>query len=90
MQANSSTNIQSSLTATDIGPRLSGNGRYAAFTTNQSLIGADANLATDIYVRDLQSGTISLASSATGSTAALTGVSSGASFSADGQAVALQ
>ncbi len=90
MQANSSTIIQSSLSATDIGPRLSGNGRYAAFTTNQALLGADANLATDIYVRDLQLGTISLASSATGSTAALTGISSGASFSADGQAVAFQ
>ncbi|MRV71889.1 DUF4214 domain-containing protein [Duganella sp. FT92W] len=90
MQANTSTIIQSSVTASDIGPRQSGNGRYAAFTTNQNLLGSDSNLATDVYVRDLQSGTISLASSATGSTAPLTGASSGAALSADGQTIAFQ
>lgn len=90
MQANTSTIIQSSVTASDIGPRQSGNGRYAAFTTNQNLLGSDSNLATDVYVRDLQSGTISLASSATGSTTPLTGASSGAALSADGQTIAFQ
>jgi len=90
MQANTSTIIQSNVTATDIGPRLSGNGRYAAFTTSQDLSGSDGNLATDVYVRDLQSGTISLASAATGGTAPLAGASSGASISADGQTIAFQ
>lgn len=90
MQANTSTIIQSSVSATDIGPRLSGNGRYAAFTTSQDLSGADGNLAADIYVRNLQTGALSLASAATGSNAPLAGASSGASLSADGQALAFQ
>lgn len=89
MQANTSTIIQSSVSATDIGPRLSGNGRYAAFTTSQDLTGADGNLATDIYVRNLQTGTVSLASAATGN-APLAGASSGASLSTDGQVLAFQ
>ncbi|MBY0241102.1 MAG: DUF4214 domain-containing protein [Burkholderiaceae bacterium] len=90
MQANTSTIIQSNVTATDIGPRLSGNGRYAAFTTNQDLSGADGNLATDVYLRNLQTGTVSLVSSAAGDTTPLTGASSGASVSADGQTIAFQ
>lgn len=90
MQANTSTIIQSNVTATDIGPRLSGNGLFAAFTTSQDLSGSDGNLATDIYVRNLQTGTVTLASSAAGGTAPLAGASSGASLSADGQTIAFQ
>ncbi|GAB2864998.1 hypothetical protein GCM10027277_37360 [Pseudoduganella ginsengisoli] len=90
MQANTSTIIQSSVSATDIGPRLSGNGRYAAFTTNQDLSGSDGNLASDVYVRDLQSNSISLVSSGAGSTAPLAGASSGVSLSTDGQTIAFQ
>lgn len=90
MQANTSTIIQSNVTATDIGPRLSGNGRYAVFSTSQDLSGSDGNLATDVYLRDLQTGTVSLASSAAGNTVPLAGASSGASLSADGQTIAFQ
>ena len=90
MQANTSTIIQSSVSATDIGPRLSGTGRYAAFTTNQNLSGSDSNPGTDVYVRNLQTGAVSLASTAAGATTPLAGASSGASLSTDGQTIAFQ
>lgn len=41
---------------------ISPNGRYVAFATVQSLLPADANSASDVYVYDLQSNTLNLAS----------------------------
>lgn len=44
-------------------PALSGDGRYAAFTSSATnLVAGDTNAATDIFVRDLQTGTTVLAS----------------------------
>jgi len=89
MQANTSTIIQSGISTADVAPRLSGNGRYVAFATPQALTGADANVASDIYVRDLQNGgALSLVSGTAG--APLTGASSGPSISTDGSLVAFQ
>lgn len=88
MQANTSTIIQSGISTADVSPRLSGNGRYVAFSTTQDLTGTDANVASDIYVRDLQSGTLSLASGASGTL--LAGASSNPSLSNDGSLLAFQ
>lgn len=45
------------------GPAISGNGRYIAFTSHaDNLVAGDNNLASDVFVRDLQTGTTALAS----------------------------
>jgi len=43
-------------------PVISGNGRYVAFHTNVALVPEDTNGLSDIYIRDLQEGTTTLAS----------------------------
>ncbi|HOX57811.1 MAG TPA: hypothetical protein P5205_06300 [Candidatus Paceibacterota bacterium] len=45
------------------GPAISGNGRYVAFTSHATnLVVGDNNRASDVFVRDLQTGTTTLAS----------------------------
>jgi VCBS repeat-containing protein len=46
-------------------PTISADGRYVAFMTNSSLVAGDNNFATDVYVRDVQSGTTTLVSPGT-------------------------
>lgn len=47
-------------------PVLNGDGRYVAFTTFAALIPDDQNESSDVYVRDLQAGTVSRVSEYTG------------------------
>lgn len=90
MLPNISSAVQTGISATDIGVRISASGRYAAFSSNQSLLSGDTTLNDgDIYLRDLQSTTLRLASTnSDGST--LLGVKTGASLSADGATVSFQ
>jgi len=45
------------------GPAISGDGRYVVFTSHaDNLVAGDNNLASDVFVRDLQAGTTTLAS----------------------------
>jgi RHS repeat-associated protein len=48
---------------------ISPNGRYVAFATVQSLLASDTNSASDVYVYDLQSNSLSLVSRTTGGAA---------------------
>ncbi len=71
-------------------PSISGDGRYVAFESIASnLVPGDTNGQYDIFVRDLQSGTTSRASVATGGTQA-TSDSFSPSISADGRYVAFE
>jgi Tol biopolymer transport system component len=74
-------------------PAISGNGRYVAFTTTATnLDAADTDAAiTDVYVRDLQAGTTTLVSRATGAAGAKgSGSSIFPSVSGDGRYVSFQ
>ncbi len=69
---------------------LSGDGRLVAFqSTATNLVAGDTNLAMDVFVRDLQAGTTSRVSVASGGAQA-DGPSESASISADGRFVAFQ
>ncbi len=71
-------------------PSLSGDGRYVAFTSYaNNLSGEDVDATYDVFVRDLQTNVLTLASRATGAAGAGgTDGSSDASISADGRYVA--
>ena len=71
-------------------PSVSGDGRYVAFTSYaNNLSGEDVDATYDVFVRDLQTNVLTLASRATGAAgAAGTDGSSDASISADGRYVA--
>jgi Tol biopolymer transport system component len=71
-------------------PKLSADGRFAAFTTTAAnLDPADADTAFDVYVRDLQTGATMLVSRADGAQGAKGDAASGApAISADGRYVA--
>lgn len=70
------------------GPRLSGNGRFAAFSsTATNLVQGDSNGAMDAFVHDLKTGTTSRVSTRSDGTQS-NGASSPASLSASGRFVA--
>jgi Tol biopolymer transport system component len=73
-------------------PAIAGDGRYVAFESLADNLDSDGNdSVSDIYVRDTQAGTTTLASRATGAAgAAGDGNSNGASISADGRQVAFR
>jgi Tol biopolymer transport system component len=84
MLPNTSSTVQTDISAPDIGARISANGRYVAFSSNQSLLPSDTSLNDgDIYLRDLQTGTLTLVST-------LAGVKTNASLAADAGAVSFQ
>jgi Tol biopolymer transport system component len=71
---------------------VSENGRYVAFESDASNLGTDdMDVATDVFVRDMQTGTVTLVSRATTAGGATSdGVSTKPSISADGTRVAFQ
>jgi Tol biopolymer transport system component len=82
--AGTSTEVTSAISAA---PAISGDGTKVAFETSTALLPADTNSSVDVYVEDLASGTLSLAS--TGPTAAPGGIISELpSLSSDGRFVA--
>jgi Tol biopolymer transport system component len=90
MLPNISSAVQNGVSATDIGARISANGRYAAFSSNQSLVSADTSLNDgDIYLYDLQLKQLKLASTNSDGTT-LAGVKLSASLSADGSMLSFQ
>src|SRR5438093_242361 len=73
---------------TSAGPALSADGRFVAFySTATNLVAGDTNGATDVFVRDRQTGTTERASVASGGTQG-NGSSAGPVLSADGGLVA--
>lgn len=69
-------------------PAISGDGRYVAFTSSaDNLVPGDANLARDVFVRDLQAGTTVLVSANNIGTGSGNGASYSPSISADGRYV---
>lgn len=90
MLTNISSAVQTGISATDIGARLSANGRYVAFSSNQQLLPADTTaLDGDIYIRDLQTNGLTLVSSGAGG-ATLDSTKTGATLSSDGRTIAFQ
>lgn len=65
----------------------SGDGRYVAFVTASSLAGGDNNGTNDVYLVDLQTGTLTLASSNQSGTGSAAGPSDSPVVSADGHFV---
>jgi Tol biopolymer transport system component len=73
------------------GPMLSADGRFAAFVTSSSdLVATDTNGETDVFVRDLETGTTTLASVNRFGTDSGNGYSHGAVLSPDGRFVAFK
>src|SRR6185312_2469942 len=69
-------------------PAMSGNGRFVAFVSNaRDFVPGQTNRIDNIYVRDLQSGTVQLVSVSTNGTGG-NGASSAPAISADGRDVA--
>jgi Tol biopolymer transport system component len=72
-------------------PAISGDGRFVAFTTEATnLVGNDTNGASDVLVKDLQTGALVRASAPIGSLFPANGDSLSASLSFDGRYVAFQ
>jgi Tol biopolymer transport system component len=72
-------------------PAISGDGRFVAFTTEATnLVGNDTNGASDVLVKDLQTGALVRASAPIGSPFPANGDSLNASLSFDGRYVAFQ
>jgi len=72
-------------------PVMSDNGRFVAFVSSASnLVNNDTNALDDIFLRDLQTGSTTLASINFDHTASASGTSSRPSISADGRRVAFQ
>jgi len=89
MLPNTTTTAQAGVSAADIGARLSANGRYVAFSANQQLLQGDTVPTDgDIYIKDLQNETLTLAS--TGPNGPLASVKTGATLNGDGSLVAFQ
>ncbi len=84
---NGLTGLDTSSNGGAAGVAISGNGRYVAFESTQRLTVDDTNSNTDIYVRDLQTGSIVLASR-TSSGQIANGDSHQPTLSADGSRVA--
>ena len=68
----------------------SGDGRFVAFVTAAGLIPGDANGTNDVYLRDLQTGTLTLVSVNQTGTASAAGASDYPVFSLDGRYVAFR
>ncbi|MGC3960563.1 MAG: hypothetical protein QM813_22320 [Verrucomicrobiota bacterium] len=62
--------------------------RYVVFVTAAALVSTDTNAGRDVYLCDLQTGTLNLLSASAGGAAGLGGASDGPSFSADGRFIA--
>ena len=62
--------------------------RYVAFVTTAALVSSDTNAGRDVYLCDLQTGTLNLLSASAGGAAGLGGHSDGPGFSADGRFIA--
>jgi len=62
--------------------------RCVAFVTTAALVSSDTTAARDVYLCDLQTGTLNLLSASAGGVAGLGGASDGPSFSADGRFIA--
>lgn len=80
-------------------PVISPNGRYAAFISNEGLLAKDTNGKTDVYIYDIQTGTLTLASENVAKTNGGNGISgknndpsanAGLVFSADSKFLAFQ
>jgi len=70
-------------------PAVSGDGRFVAFASDAgNLAPADANQASDVFVRDLRLGTTTLISRAAGASSSAAGRSTAPSISSDGRRVA--
>ena len=90
MLPNTSSTVQSGVTAADIGARISANGRYVAFSSNQQLTSNDPYPTDgDIYIKDLQNPSI-LTLASVGANGPLVSVKTGATLSGDGSLVAFQ
>lgn len=68
------------------GARLSGNGRFVSFSTNAKLVDSDTDNHEDVYIRDLQTDTLTRVSTLANGDQAPAGVYGG-SLSADGRYV---
>ncbi len=68
---------------------ISANGRFVVFETSAALLGSDTNPGQDIYLKDLQTNTLTLVSTATGGTVS-DGFSADASLSDDGRYVVFE
>jgi Tol biopolymer transport system component len=68
----------------------SSDGRYVTFVTASDLVAGDSNGLNDVYLRDLQTGTLTLVSVNQGGTASATGTSDSPVLSADGRFVAFR
>jgi Tol biopolymer transport system component len=66
----------------------SGDGRYVAFVTGTNLVAGDSNGTNDVYLRDLQTGTLTLISLNRNGTASANGAADAPVFSADGRFIA--
>jgi Tol biopolymer transport system component len=89
MLPNTISTVQTGISAADIGARISANGRYVAFSSNQTLLGSDTVAGDgDIYLYDLQNKVLTLAS--TGQAGMLDSVKTGATLNGDGSLVAFQ
>lgn len=90
MLPNTTTTVQAGINAASIGARISANGRYVSFSTNQSLLPTDTTVGDgDIYVKDLLTNTLTLVSTDTGG-ATLATQKTGATLNGDGQLVVFQ
>lgn len=72
---------------TNAPPTMSADGRYIAFITSEALSAADTNGVADVYVQDMETGTVQLVSS-TASGEVGNGASTNAVISGDGSRVA--
>lgn len=90
MLPNISSTVQTGITAADIGARISSNGRYVAYSSNQQLAPGD-NVALDgeIYLKD-PAGDIVTQVSTNSDGSQLAAVKTGVSLSADGSLIAFQ
>jgi Tol biopolymer transport system component len=89
MLPNTISTVQTGISAADIGARISANGRYVAFSSNQTLLASDTVAGDgDIYLYDLQNKVLSLAS--TGQAGMLDSVKTDATLNGDGSLVAFQ
>ncbi|CAN7442494.1 DUF4214 domain-containing protein [Pseudoduganella sp. LjRoot289] len=90
MLPNTTSTVQTGVSATSLGARISANGRYVSFSSNQALLPTDTTIGDgDIYVRDLLTNALTLVSTDTGG-ATLVSQKTGATLNGDGQLIVFQ
>lgn len=90
MLPNISDTVQTGITAADIGARISSNGRYVAYSSNQQILSGDTvALDGEIYLKDLLTDVVTQVSTLSNGSQ-LAAVKTGVSLSADGSLVAFQ